>query len=73
MIDGDGNEMMCKCGKAACGGAFGKEAFTVYCSSCNPNKIPEEHRLVYIPFSGTGVPQITDDWIVDLRGTQEIG
>ena len=36
MYDTEGNVMLCKCGKPAGGGVFGKEAFQVWCTDCAP-------------------------------------
>ena len=35
MYDGDGNIMLCQCGKPAGGGIFGNESFQLFCSDCN--------------------------------------
>jgi hypothetical protein len=36
MCDGEGNTMLCKCGKPARSGAFGKDAYVVWCEDCVP-------------------------------------
>jgi hypothetical protein len=71
MVDGEGKEILCKCGKHVCGGVFEKEAFVAYCEECHPDPIPREHRFVYIPQPGTGVPHICDDCVVKLVGDDE--
>jgi hypothetical protein len=36
MLDGEGNVILCKCGKPAGSGIGGKEAYSVWCSDCSP-------------------------------------
>lgn len=48
MVDGNGNEILCKCGKSAGAGAFGKEAFVAWCTDCSPMH-KKAAKFVYKP------------------------
>jgi hypothetical protein len=71
MYDSSGNQMLCKCGEPACLGIIGKEAFVVYCLDCDPYKMPEAYKLVYIPPPEICEPRISDAWVCKLLPADE--
>jgi hypothetical protein len=64
MYDGNGNVILCKCGKPAGSGAIGKEAFIAWCSDCFPGN-KEGAKLTYkMPKNSDFV---SDSYIVDCK------
>lgn len=53
MRDGDGNVMLCQCGKPAGSGCMGKESYIVWCSDCTPYKDMPVAEFIYRPPNGT--------------------
>jgi len=49
MYDGEGNIILCKCGKPAGSGMMGKESYLVWCEDCSPYKDAWVADFVYRP------------------------
>ena len=64
MDDSEGKPMMCKCGKKAAGGIFGKESFQVWCSECDPSKNYKTEILDEKVI-------LDDSWVINLRETSK--
>lgn len=62
IVDKEGNEMLCKCGKPASGGMMGKTAFMLWCIECGPS-LKYMTELCYKP---DNFQKCDDKWIVDL-------
>lgn len=67
MLDSDGNEVKCGCGKPAGAAAIGKTAFVAWCSDCSPSSKQETADFIYKPHCNPGKLQITDSWMVSSR------
>lgn len=68
LFDSEDKPVMCHCGFPAIGGVVSRNSYRTWCRKCAPEEV--KAHLVYIPPTGTN-PQITDDWVVNLKPMED--
>lgn len=73
MYNGEGNAVLCACGKPAGAAIMGKEAHVAFCGDCYHKYLSEnEDSFSYKPPKENVHNQIlVDDWVINMRKGQE--
>lgn len=71
VYDSNGKEILCKCGKKSTQSLIGQNFSHNFCNDCMPFEELPQGELVYIPLPEQCTPKIQDDWVVNLKESNE--